>query len=242
MKNGWQVLVVAAIVGFPIWGAAAEPEVEILHASWAMDAPVTGDHAVALIAKVVAQVDQTDFAPGEWRRYKIGLSDVTVTLTLLHRYDGSPTDFPTPAAGAEEWSLQLSNSAYGATIEWTTAPASRRQVRQVFTRDDRQRMLPRSASDPRVAMDAALQHARLDALHPGAALIGILRGGYPVWQSSTGPVFELGDHGQSRLPRLLIIASGYNVHRSTLGRDATMGPACVGWQVCGEQRGVAAQN
>lgn len=217
---------------------ATEPEVAILRAGWALDAPVAGDHAVALIEKITSQVDQTDFTQGEWRRFKIGLSDTTATLTLMHRYDGAESDFPVPAAGAEEWSLQLTNTSYAATIEWTTSPEDATRIERIYTHDQRLRLLPRFATDPRVAVNAALQHARLDALHPNSSLVGVLRDGHAVWEPRALDV----ETDKTRLPMLLIVASGYNTFRSKLARDATMGPACVGWQSCNEQRGVAASK
>lgn len=218
----------------PAAATATQPEAPILEASWAMDVPVTGDHAIALIEKVTSQVDQSDFAQGEWRRYKVGISKTTVTLTLLHRYDEAESDFPTPQAGAEEWSMQLSNAAYTATVEWTTQPSDRATIERVYAHDDRLAILPRFSPNPRTAVEAALQHARLDALHAKSNLVGVLRDGHTVWQ----PAAEHAD--PARLPRLLIVASGYNQFRSKLGRDATMGPACIGWQNCNEQRGVTA--
>ena len=241
MKRWLQSVVVVWLVAAPGLGAATEPEPERLPTSWVMDAPVTGEHAVSLIREITVQVDQRDFSEGEWRTYKIGVSDVTVTLALLHRYDDAASDFPTPPAGAEEWSLQLTNRAYSATIEWTTVPGQPTELRRVYTRDDRLHVMPRSAQNPRVATQAALQHARLDAMHPHASLVGILRGGYPVWQPVEGEAFKLAADA-SRLPRLLITSSGYNQFRSALARDAAMGPACIGWQVCGETRGAAARK
>lgn len=242
MKWTTAVVVATWLAAVPSMGAAAEPETVTLSPSWVMDVPVTGEHAVELVRTVTAQLDQSDFVVGEWRQYQVGLSKVNVRLTLMHRYDGASADFPVPAAGAEEWSMELWNPSFASAIEWTTSPGDRTKVTRLFTKDDRLHMLPRAASDPRVALQAALQHARLDAMHPHAALTGILRGGYPVWQPVDGDAFSFDDRGHSVLPRLLITASGYNSFRSKLGRDATMGPACIGWQTCGEHTGVAASR